>query len=295
MRFEKIILFVLCLFALGVVSVFAAPVLTMSAYPTSIPADATSYSTITATLMLNGTPLVNQTIRFTSNLGFIQQTYVLTNGSGVAADRLYAGSTPGLATVTGVYNGSYGYATNYTYVNFTPVPALTTITVTPNPATVVVGGTQQFTATCCDQNMGVCITCPTLQWTTNVGTMNPIYSNPSTNPVSVLTARTSSGAGYVRAAAFNTTSNVSGQATVNVVSGPPAFINLTAYPTNPGVGEISTLTARVFDSYGNYVVDGTGVFFQQTGVGYFVNGSNKSTQNGVAIALLSSNRIGDQQ
>ncbi len=279
---------------IATVRVLPSSVLTMAAYPTSIPAGG-GFSLIYATLTLNGTPLVNQTIKFTTTLGAIWQTYASTNASGVATNRLYPGGTPGLATVTGMYNGTYGYATNYVNVNITPASSvLATIVVTPNPANVAVGGTQQFTATCRDQ-YNTTLFCPMLQWTTNAGTMNPAYSTST----STLTARTSPGTGlYVRATVFNTTNGTYGQATVNIVPGSPALANLTANPTSLFVGQFSTITAYVYDAYGNCVADGTSVTFNKSGVGYFVNGSLGGqyavipTMNCKASVVLGSSDVG---
>ena len=297
MRFEKILLLVLCIFALGALSVSAVnqTVLTMTANPTSIPAN-NSVSTITATLsaFINGTNFTylipNQRIDFSTTLGTVSPAYAYTDVHGIATTTLYSGYVPGTAIVRGFYSGSVNYsnATGYVYVTITNVSNLTRISLYPNNNQVVVGASQLYTATCYDQT-NLTMACPQLYWTTNAGTMSPQYSTST----STLTARTYPGTGlYVRATAVNT--SIYGQAAVNVVPGPPAYINLTAYPTTVGIGEISTLTARVFDSYGNYVADGTWVsFIIQSGNGYFVNGSNKTTQNGVATALLSSNRFGD--
>ena len=94
---------------------------TVIAYPTSIPADGSSTSTITATVLDTYTnPVADGTIvTFTTSLGsFPNEPYTNTTTSGVATATLRSGTVAGMATITATSNSAFGTTT----VEFTALP-----------------------------------------------------------------------------------------------------------------------------------------------------------------------------
>jgi hypothetical protein len=87
----------------------------LSADPTSIPADSTSFSTITATLYNgNGLPVGGGvTVTFTTSVGYfanLQKAITAnTNAEGVASVNVYSGSTVGTANIMATSNGILSY------------------------------------------------------------------------------------------------------------------------------------------------------------------------------------------
>jgi hypothetical protein len=81
-----------------------------------------------------------------------------------------AGLTPGFFEVraTDPVSGIIGTAT----VEVRETPILTGVSITPDPATLAVGGTQQFTAACYDQ-YGAHMSCAP-EWTATEGTIDPV-------------------------------------------------------------------------------------------------------------------------
>src|SRR5450759_3370569 len=119
---------------------------------------------------------------------------------------------------------------------------LLTITVTPNPATLVIGGTQQFTAVGKDANG-------------NVVAITPVWStvNPpgSINATGFFTAGNTIGtfANTVRA----TQGAIFGTATVTVIAGPLFTITVTPNPDTLAIGATQQFTAVGKDAGGNVV------------------------------------------
>lgn len=103
----------------------------------------------------NGTPLVVQpAITWSTNNGSITAGGLLT--AGVVAIGRTVTATAGAITGTATFNSTQ---------------VLTTITVTPNPASVTSGGIQQFTATSFDQLANALAVAPTYAWSTNNGSI----------------------------------------------------------------------------------------------------------------------------
>ena len=87
------------------------PTISVSATPSTIPADGASTSTITATLMAAGAPISGATVSFATSAGTLGATSAVTDASGVATDTLTAATTPGFATVTATAGTVSGSAT----------------------------------------------------------------------------------------------------------------------------------------------------------------------------------------
>lgn len=129
-----------------------------------------------------------------------------------------AGAVPATYTNTiKVTNGVGGLVSAFATVTVVAGPGvLATITVTPNPATVPTGGTQQFTATGYDP-AGVVVALPALTWTVNPA----VGGGTITSPAALFTAGAVVGT-FTNTVKATTAGNISGVATVIVI--PPPVI-----------------------------------------------------------------------
>jgi hypothetical protein len=107
-----------------------------------------------------GLPLINQSVTFTVDKGFISTSpafslangktvTVLTDGSGVARAGYVSSETPGAQTITAADGTTTGTAT-VTY-QVPPTSAARVLTLAPATATIGAGGTQRFIANVVDQ------------------------------------------------------------------------------------------------------------------------------------------------
>jgi hypothetical protein len=165
---------------------------------------------------------------------------VIAGGGSINASGLFtAGNTPGVytATVQATSDGKSGTA-NVTVI----VGVLATITVTPNPDTLAVNGTQQFTAVGRDAGNNIVAITPT--WTvTNAG--------GAINGTGMFTAGTVPGTftNTVRA----TNGAIFGEATVVVTAGPLVTITVTPNPDTLTTGGTQQFTAVGRDGSNNIV------------------------------------------
>lgn len=171
-----------------------------------------------------------------------------------------AGTTPGTFTST-IVATCRGIATTATVI-VTAGP-LASITVTPNPVTMPISATQQFTAVGRDA-FG------------NVVAITPVWSvvaaGGTISTTGLFTAGTTPGtfANTVRA----TSGTISGTATVTVTVGPVATITVTPNPATLAIGAQQTFTAVGRDAGGNVVtitpvwsvVNGGGTIVSTSGV-----------------------------
>jgi hypothetical protein len=169
-----------------------------------------------------------------------------------------AGVTPALYTNTiKVTNGVGGSISGFATVTVVAGPGvLATITVTPNPANLFTGGTQQFTATGYDVN-GVVVALPALTWT-----VNPAVGGGSiTSPAALFTAGAVVGT-FTNTVKATTAGNVSGVATVIVTAAPPPGPSLGTAQTYgifaataiTCVGPVGTINADVGEYAGTSIV-----------------------------------------
>jgi hypothetical protein len=172
----------------------------------------------------------------------ITPTWAIAAGGGtISATGLFtAGLVPGVyaATVSASSGGVTGTATVTVIVG----PAAT-VTVTPNPATLATGGTQQFTAVATDAGGNVVAFTPT--WSTSAG-------GGTISPTGLFTAGTIAGTFTNLVTATNGT--VSGSATVIVAPGAAASLTLTPNPATVAIGASQQFTAVVRDANGNVLV-----------------------------------------
>jgi hypothetical protein len=155
--------------------------------------------------------------------------------------RFTAGVTPGTYTNTVV--ATSGALTGRATVIVTAGP-LATITVTPNPASMAINGTQQFTAVGADIGGNPVAIVPVWSVVAGGGTINGVTG--------LFTAGTLTGTftNTVRA----TSGAISGSATVIVTSGPLATITVTPNPVFMAMGATQQFVAVGRDASGNVFI-----------------------------------------
>jgi len=135
------------------------------------------------------------------------------------------------------------------------------ITVSSNPASISTYGLASITAKVRDTSGNLVADGTSVSFA---------LSNPNMGTLSSLTATTTSGIakvsftakGLTGSAQINATSGgQTGAVSITVTASPGSAISLTANPSSLSVSAMSTVTARVVDSSGNPVVDGTLVSF----------------------------------
>lgn len=198
---------------------------------------------------------------------------VASGGSIDQAGMFTAGGTPGTFsnTVQASFNNIKGFAT----VTVTAGP-LSTITVTPNPATLGAGASQQFTAVGKDASGNVLAMTPVWTVVAGGGTINAtgLFVAGGTLGTYANTVKATSG-------------TISGTATVTVTLGALASITVTPNPATMVIGGTQQLTAVGKDAAGNVVpitpvwdivttsngasITQTGLFSAGTVVGTFPN------------------------
>lgn len=151
-----------------------------------------------------------------------------------------AGLVPGVytATVTATSGGLAGTSTVTVVVG-----AAAMLTVTPNPDTVAVGGTQQFTVVATDVGGNVVAVTPA--WSTGVG-------GGTISPTGLFTAGTVAGSFPNLVTA--TSGTLTASATVVVTGGIATTMTVTPSPATLAVGATQQFTAVARDANGNVVV-----------------------------------------
>ncbi len=167
-----------------------------------------------------------------NNVVVITPTWSTTLGT-MAGNVLTAQTTPG----NGYVNASVGTLVGTANVNIIP-STLDHIVVSPDPATVVAGGTRTFTAVGYDAYNNIVTINPI--WTTNIGAM----SN------SLFYARTTPGVGTVTA----TVGAISDSAAVTITPGPLNHIHVIPSSADVPTGTSLDFDATGHDQYDNVVV-----------------------------------------
>ena len=157
------------------------------------------------------------------------------NGSGLFT------AAAAIGTFTNTVKASYGSLSGTASVTVVAGP-LATITVTPTPATLAIGATQQYTAVGKDASGNTVAISPT--WSVCCG-------NGSISGAGLFTAGTTPGTFTNMVIA--TSGGISGKATVTVVAGPLATITVTPNPSLLVVGATQQFTAAGKDAIGNPV------------------------------------------
>ena len=204
-----------------------------------------------ATITVTPTPVTlatNATQQFTavgrdaaSNVVAIAPDWSVAAGGGTvnSAGLFTSGMAPG--TYTNTVKASVGGISGTASVTVTDA-ALATITVTPNPVTLAIGGVQTFTATGKDASNNV-ISPLTFTWAVVDATAGSITS------AGVFTAGTV--AGTYASTVTATSGTITGNATVIVSAGTAASITVTPTPVTLAIGATQQFTAVVRDASNN--------------------------------------------
>ena len=239
----------------------------LSATPTSLPADGTSTSVITATVTVSsgGTAPEGTPVEFTvSGGGYFEtagQTTITknTNASGVATARLTAGTSEGDATIGATSSGVLAQDISVSYQ-----PGSITLTIVPS--TILATGTAEaeVTAALKDVNSNPAPNGTSVSFSLDDLSLGSIpatgtVSGGQGNAVVTFTGGTKGGTVTVTATWNTGTSNVTGTGTITIQS-PPAFIELADGFPDPakinikGLGQSSSqLKYNVKDVDGNLV------------------------------------------
>jgi len=200
-------------------------------------------------------------------------------------------------TGTGYADGlRVGVGNQITLFDFEAAPP-TTVTLTANPTTTVVGNNVLLTATVTIANGDPAADGTVVSFTTSLGNVSLVTATTVGGVVTATLNSTIAGAATVTA----TVNSLSATVLVTFVPGAPFSVTLTAVPSTLPVDNTSTLTATVRDQYGNSVADGTVVSFTTspgnvspitaTTIGGVVTATLTSTTPGVATVTARSNSL----
>lgn len=271
----------------------------LAANPTSIPADGTSISQVTATVTdWAGANVADGTlVSFATNLGTLSQATAPTIG-GNAVVVLTSTATSGVAAVT----AKSGIAAATIGIPFTPVattePNSIVLAAAANPVYLGATGlaTTTITATLRDATGNLVGAGVLVNFATDLGSITGTAL--TVGATGQATATFSSGRTGV-ATITATSGAVSKQILITVNPGPPASITITANPTvvEANGQSNSVISALVLDNSGNPATDGTVVNFsaQVATVGGLETTTitpTASTNGGVAMAVLISRVAG---
>ncbi|MEO8621030.1 MAG: ice-binding family protein [bacterium] len=208
---------------------------------------------------------------------------IVSGGGAITASGMFtAGTSPG--TFANTVKATSGSISSTATIIVTVGP-LATITITPNPATLGVGATQQFVAVGKDASGNIAQITPTWSVTAGGGSINStgVFTAGGTPGTFFNTVQASSG-------------GIVGSAVVNVVAGPLATIVVTPNPATLAAGATQQFTALGSDASGNAVaitpvwsvVNGGGTIDAATGlftagaVGGTFAGTVKATSGAIA-------------
>jgi parallel beta-helix repeat protein len=186
------------------------------------------------------------------------------------------------STGTGYADGlRVGVGSQITLFDFEAAPP-TTVTLTANPTTTVVGNNVLLTATVTIANGDPAADGTVVSFTTSLGSILPVTATTVGGVVTATLNSTVAGVATVTA----TVNGLSATAQVTFTPGAPFTLTLTAVPATLSVGNSSTLTATATDQFGNPVADGTTISFT-TSLGT-LSGSTATTNGGDAVVTLTS-------
>ncbi len=168
-----------------------------------------------------------------------------------ASTGVVTGVSPGSATVTATFTQPSGAVSGTATLTVTAAP-VATVTVAPQSAALIVGGTQTFTDTTKDAP-GFVLTGRVTTWTSNKPAVATV------NQTTGLVTAVDSGTAIITA----TSEGMSGSATVTVSLVPVAAVSVTSSRPNPMIGQTAQLTATPTDAGGN-VLTGRAVTWAST-------------------------------
>ena len=229
---------------------------TVTAAPTSIPADGVSSSLITVRLLdSNGSPITSggHAVTMATTAGSLGP--VQSSGGGVYTAQLTAPNRTGTATVSARVSGSSLVRT--ATVTFVPPPNASTSTLSASPTTIVANGvsTSSITLQLRDVDGNVAPTNAIVAFTTTAGTLGPVTNQGSGRYVVSLRSTTA-------LTVANVTATVGGSAfvgpvSVGFVAGPPARIELTGPEKATHLLPSGPLTITIVDAFGHPTTSAT--------------------------------------
>ena len=250
-----------------------------SAITVQVPVASVSVSPAAATILVGGTqqltatpldadgnPLSGRTVTWVSS-----NTAVAT----VSASGLVTGVAPGSATITATSEGKSGTAT----ITVNPVP-VASVAVAPASATIVVGATQQLTATPLD-SAGNPLTGRTVTWTSSDPTVAPVSGSGLVTGVAV---------GSVTITA--TSEGKSGTASITVNPPPVATVTVSPASASIRVGSTVQLTATLKDANGNVLTGRTVTWTSSNTKAATVNASGLVTALATGSATITATSEG---
>ena len=267
--------------------------LSLTALATSLPADGSSSTTVTATVVdgknaavPDGTP-----IQFEASTGAVAPAESAT-ASGQAIATLTAGSTAGPCTITARAGGKTATVT----VSFLPSDQGNrgSITLDATPASIQVlnsGGadTESTVVATCRDAGGNLATSGVVTFSSSIGSVvGTANINPADGTATTIFSSSRTGQAEITASWEGAEASIS----VSVTAGPPHSINVQCVPgaIECNGNSFATVTATITDIAGNAVTDGTIVDFSvQADISGGGNGTitpETRTTDGVATALL---------
>jgi adhesin/invasin len=278
----------------------------VTASPTSIPSDKTSYSVITATLYDKDGKTVASgvSVEFTTKLGYftnnLKTTTVTTNSKGIATINVFSGSYVGLNEVTASSNG----VTGYVYINFTgPGPSMDIVlSVSSDSISSDKLSYSAISATVYDMNGNKVNSGVAVDFATTLGYFSNSLKTITayTNVAGVATAYLYSGSFVGIAQITVSSNNVTRYTYVNFTGpGPAASITMgssSSWVPADGYSYV-TIAAKITDSIGNGVAAGTSMIFMTT-LGTFSNGkttlisATPDATGVVSVSLISGSKTG---
>ncbi len=248
------------------------------------------------TLAVNGTQQFTATgTDFSGARVAVNATWSIVSGGGtISATGLFtAGTVPG--TFASTVKATDGSVSNTATVIVTAGP-LASIVVTPNPMSLAIGGTQQYTAVGRDASGNVVAFTPSWSVVAGGGTVSAtgLFTAGTVAGTFVNTVQASSG-------------TLRGTATVTVTAGPLATIVVTPNPATLGTGATQQFTATGRDASGNAVaitpvwsvvagggtIASTGLFTAGTTAGTFTNTvrATSGTVSGLATVVVTAGAV----
>jgi adhesin/invasin len=264
--------------------------ITVTASPTSIQANGTDSTTLSATVSdAQGNPVAaGVNVAWTTTAGQLAGSSSTTGSNGIATMVLTSPIQAGTAKVQATANT----ATHTAVITFTAgAPNDVQLSATPAAITADGSSTSTLRATVNDAH-GNSLEGVTVNWSSSAGSLASPTSVTDGNGVAtvVLISPTTAGSATVQASANTATASIR----VTFAAGEPARIAIT--PTNAtiianGTSRV-TLNANVEDAHGNLVGAGIPVTWS-TSAGTFASSSSTTNANGVAtIELISATLAG---
>ncbi len=242
---------------------FVGMIIALSASDSSLIADGTAQTTITALLSnaATGETISGRNINFSTSSGTLSPLSGLTDGSGKVITTLRSGTDAGIARVTASFGSSISAILEIDIVGVT-------LTLSASRSTLIANGSDTTTvsAVLTESISGDPLANRTIDFSSDLGGISPQQATTDANGrvVAVLTSPTTIGTATVTASFGPTT-----QGTTGVVMGPGSPAGIVMVDVNPasisvkgaGQNENSTIVFEVRDAQGNRVADGTGVEF----------------------------------